>query len=66
MLTTFTPERLKAFEFGYKGIIGDAVLADINYHKTYYTDMFGGVVVAFKKSEQLMQDKRLLLAMVGL
>ena len=43
-----TPERLKAFEIGYKGIIGDVVLADINYHKTYYTDMFGGVVVASK------------------
>ena len=28
------PERLKAFEIGYKGIIGDVMLADINYHKT--------------------------------
>ena len=37
------PERLSAFEFGYKGVISDKVLVDANYFTTDYTDFEGGV-----------------------
>ena len=42
------PERLSAFEFGYKGVIGDKVLVDANYFSTDYTNFEGGVNIVSK------------------
>jgi iron complex outermembrane recepter protein len=42
------PEKLSAYEIGYKGVIGGVLLADINYFKTFYTDFEGGENVALK------------------
>ena len=42
------PERLEAFEFGYKGVIADKVLVDANYFTTNYTDFEGGVNLVSK------------------
>jgi len=42
------PERLSAFEFGYKGVIGEKVLVDANYFTTNYTDFEGGVNLVSK------------------
>ena len=36
------PERLSSIEFGYKGVIGDVLLADVNYYNTNYEDFEGG------------------------
>ena len=36
------PERLSSIEFGYKGVIGDVLLADVNYYNTNYQDFEGG------------------------
>ena len=36
------PERLASFEFGYKGVIGDVLLVDMNYYNTNYEDFEGG------------------------
>ena len=36
------PERSSSFEIGYKGIIGDVLLVDMNYYNTNYDDFEGG------------------------
>ncbi len=36
------PERLSSIEFGYKGIISDVLLVDMNYYNTNYQDFEGG------------------------
>ena len=37
-----TPEKLSSIEIGYKGIIGDVLLVDMNYYNNNYTDFEGG------------------------
>ena len=44
------PEQLKAFEFGYKGLIGGNFLIDLNYYYTAYTNFLGGDDVAAKRA----------------
>jgi iron complex outermembrane receptor protein len=40
------PEQLKAFEVGYKGILGKNIMIDLNYYFSQYTDFIGGQIVA--------------------
>lgn len=40
------PERLQAFELGYKGILNKDLLIDLNYYYSKYTDFIGGQIVA--------------------
>ena len=42
------PERLSSIEFGYKGILSDVVLVDMNFYNTNYDDFEGGQVVNAK------------------
>lgn len=42
------PEQQKSFEVGYKGLIADKLLVDLNYFNTVYTDFIGGQIVASK------------------
>jgi outer membrane receptor protein involved in Fe transport len=42
------PEQLKAFEVGYKGLIGTNFLIDLNYYYTSYTNFLGGDDVVSK------------------
>ena len=42
------PEQLKAFEVGYKGLLGSRMLVDLNGYFTEYEDFIGGQVVASK------------------
>ena len=44
------PERLSAYEIGYKGLIGNNFMADVNYYNTNYQDFLSGKVVAIKQS----------------
>ena len=44
------PERLSAYEIGYKGLIADNFLADINYYSTNYRDFLSGVRVVSKNA----------------
>ncbi len=39
------PEQQKAFEFGYKGLIMDKLLVDVNYYHSSYTDFLLNTVV---------------------
>lgn len=43
------PERLNAFEFGYKGIIAKKLMIDLNYYYSSYTDFIGSQILAIKK-----------------
>jgi len=43
------PERLSAYEIGYKGLIGDNFMADVNYYSTNYRDFLSSKVVAIKQ-----------------
>ena len=42
------PERLSSIEFGYKGVIADVLLVDMNYYTTNYDDFEGGQSVNAK------------------
>lgn len=42
------PEQLKAFEMGYKGLMGTSFLIDLNGYFTEYKDFIGGEIVASK------------------
>lgn len=42
------PERLVAYEIGYKGIISNSFMLDINGYYSSYTDFIGGEIVAAK------------------
>ena len=42
------PERLKAFEIGYKGIIFDKLMLDINSYYSIYNDFIGAEIIASK------------------
>jgi iron complex outermembrane receptor protein len=44
------PEQLKAFEVGYKGILGKNFMIDLNYYFSQYTDFIGGQIVAIDHS----------------
>jgi len=44
------PEQLKSFEIGYKGLIGSALLVDLNAYFTTYTDFIGGEIVVSKNA----------------
>ena len=44
------PEQLKAFEVGYKGLLGGNFLIDLNYYYTAYTNFLGGDDVAAKRA----------------
>lgn len=44
------PEKLSSYEIGYKGLIGDKLLVDINGYYTQYNDFIGGAVVAIKEA----------------
>ena len=44
------PERLSAYEIGYKGLIGDNFMADVNYYNTNYQDFLSGKAVVSKVS----------------
>ncbi len=43
------PEKLKAFELGYKGIIGKKLFLDMNVYHNIYTDFIRGQTVRAKK-----------------
>ncbi|MCE6988177.1 TonB-dependent receptor [Dyadobacter sp. CY323] len=49
-------EKVKSYEFGYKGLIGKKVLFDINYYYSEYTDFMINTVVARAKSNILLAD----------
>lgn len=42
------PEQLQAYEFGYKGVIAQKLMLDLNYYYTTYTGFIGGQIVASK------------------
>ncbi len=44
------PEKLNAFEIGYKGILAKKILVDINYYYSNYSNFIGGEIVAVKKA----------------
>jgi iron complex outermembrane recepter protein len=44
------PERLNAFELGYKGILANKLLIDLNYYYSNYSDFIGGQIVAIARS----------------
>lgn len=44
------PEKLKAFEIGYKGVIDTRLLVDFNAYYTTYSNFIGGEVVASKNA----------------
>jgi len=44
------PERLQAFEVGYKGVIGAKLLIDLNAYYSNYRDFIGGGIVASKNA----------------
>lgn len=44
------PERLKAFELGYKGVFNNKMLVDLNGYYTEYNDFIGGQIVAAKNA----------------
>lgn len=44
------PERLKAFELGYKGVFSNKILIDLNGYYSEYNDFIGGQIVAAKNA----------------
>ena len=44
------PERLVAYEFGYKGIIANSIMLDINGYYSSYSDFIGGEIIASKEA----------------
>ncbi|MGL6267415.1 MAG: TonB-dependent receptor domain-containing protein, partial [Chitinophagaceae bacterium] len=50
------PERQKAFEVGYKGLIANKLLIDINYYFSSYTDFILNTVVIQPESNVLAPD----------
>ncbi|HEY0741435.1 MAG TPA: TonB-dependent receptor [Chryseosolibacter sp.] len=44
------PERLTAYEIGYKGLVNNVFLIDLNAYYTSYTDFIGGDDVASKRA----------------
>jgi iron complex outermembrane recepter protein len=42
------PEKLQAFEIGYKGVIAQDLLLDLNYYYTSYSGFIGSLIVASK------------------
>ncbi|MCF0043071.1 TonB-dependent receptor [Dyadobacter fanqingshengii] len=49
-------EKVKSYEFGYKGIIAKKLLFDVNYYYSQYTDFMINTVVARAKSDILLPD----------
>jgi iron complex outermembrane recepter protein len=49
-------EKVKSYEFGYKGIISKKLLFDVNYYFSEYTDFMINTVVARAKSDILLAD----------
>jgi iron complex outermembrane recepter protein len=45
-----TPEKLKSFELGYKGLIASKLLIDLNGYFTSYQDFIGSQIVASKNA----------------
>jgi iron complex outermembrane receptor protein len=50
------PEQQKAFEIGYKGLIQDKLLLDLNYYRSSYTDFILNTVVIQPASPVLAAD----------
>ncbi len=50
------PEQQKAFEVGYKGLINDKLLLDVNYYRSSYTDFILNTVVIQPTSPVLGAD----------
>ncbi|MEO6151079.1 MAG: TonB-dependent receptor [Mucilaginibacter sp.] len=50
------PEQQKAFEIGYKGLINDKLLVDINYYYSSYTDFILNTVVIQPENQVLNGD----------
>jgi outer membrane receptor protein involved in Fe transport len=50
------PEQQKAFEVGYKGLINDKILVDVNYYYSKYTDFILNTVVLRPTSPVLGAD----------
>lgn len=44
------PEQLSSYEIGYKGLLAEKLLVDVNAYYTSYTNFIGGEVVAVKKA----------------
>jgi len=44
------PEQLSSYEIGYKGLLAEKLLVDVNAYYTSYTDFIGGGVVAVKRA----------------
>ncbi|QRR00280.1 TonB-dependent receptor [Dyadobacter sandarakinus] len=49
-------EKVKSYEVGYKGLLGQKFLFDINYYFSEYTDFMINTVVARAKSDILLAD----------
>jgi len=49
-------EKVKSYEFGYKGIINKKMLFDVNYYYSQYTDFMINTVVARANSPILLPD----------
>ncbi len=50
------PERVKVFEIGYKGLINDKIVLDVNYYYSSYTDFLLNQVVMEPQSTVLAGD----------
>ncbi|MEQ8715169.1 MAG: TonB-dependent receptor [Cyclobacteriaceae bacterium] len=46
------PEQLTSFEIGYKGVISNKLLLDVNYYNTTYTDFLGSENIRSKNPTQ--------------
>jgi iron complex outermembrane receptor protein len=53
------PERVKAFEIGYKGMFNNNLVIDVNYYYSSYTDFLLNQVVMEPQSPVLGQDNRI-------
>lgn len=52
------PEQQKAFEVGYKGLINDKLLVDVNYYRSSYTNFILNTVVIQPTSTALGADSK--------
>lgn len=59
------PEQQKAFEVGYKGLINDKLLIDLNYYRSSYTDFILNTVVIQPTSPVLGADGKPNMAAAG-
>lgn len=59
------PEQQKAFEIGYKGLIDDKVLVDLNYYHSSYTDFLLNTVVLRPTNAVLGADGKINPAAAG-